>query len=174
MSFPGFSRFLSVQAYPQFSFSFFLARSFPGFSREIPLFLANFVSLSRYFPSGNETTQSCFPVFPDLFTVTTLMMMNYGLRSLVEAARQLGLSGSTIFEFRGMVSPQTYRRLLWGRWGEARGAFPASAAPRGTSSGCSLFKEKKVSNFQAGRSGKSRLLDRFRTRPASVEGGPGC
>merc|ERR1712055_673396 len=72
MSFPGFSRFLSVQAYPQFSFSFFLARSFPGFSREIPLFLANFVSLSRYFPSGNETTQSCFPVFPDLFTVTTL------------------------------------------------------------------------------------------------------
>ena len=70
MSFPGVSRFLSVQAYPQFSFSFFLVRSFPGFSREILLFLTDFVSLSRYFPSGNETTQSYFPVFPDRFTVT--------------------------------------------------------------------------------------------------------
>jgi len=33
-----------------FSFSFFLPKSFPDFSREIPPVLASFVFLSRYFP----------------------------------------------------------------------------------------------------------------------------
>ena len=39
---------------PPICFSFFLARSSPGFSREIPLVLADFVFLFQYFPLGDR------------------------------------------------------------------------------------------------------------------------